>query len=372
METFMTDRLTNRKSGFRRSGTVKIVPIRRSSDWLPENSDSSFMNTGAKIEYVVPRSQRSGQLIDPLGDLTDDEKAKVARELGLKDADSLNINKRGKENYWINRPVIIDRNGLVLNLSNIVDFINFKILEVNNEYIAPSWTERYNRGTYKFALVEEDEEAKLANLKIDTKKEAYILFGKIDGSVKKLSDFLWIYYLTNKQAQRPPNNPSLEYLKQAVGRIIEEKPGEFMSILSDPNFETKSLIQKSINIGLIHRDGQMFKIFGEDTSMNTLDGLINYLLDERNNNIRISLIGKIEAHETLGVRQKPTPEEKEAVKVEAKEDASKTADLEAMVKQLLEDNNALKAKLAQQEADSPKADPVSSVIPKRGPKKKSE
>lgn len=343
METFITG---IQRSGYIRTGVVKIMPIKRSSDWLTDEADSAFMNTGAKREYVVPRSARTNALIDPLSDLTLEQKEQVAKQLGMKNADDLNVMRPQKENFWINRPVAIDKNGLFLDLSNVSDFIRYKILEVNGEYIAPSWEERYNKGTYKFAIVFEDEEAKIKNLKIDTKKEAWMMFGKIDGSIKKMTDFLWIYYLLNKDGKRLPNNPSLEYLKSEVGRIIEERPGEFMSILSDPNFETKALIQKSINIGLIQRDGLMFKIFGESSSANTLDGLIGYLLDERNNNIRISLIGKIENHESLGVIKKPTEEEIKSVKAE--DDTSKRLEqIEELLKKTIEENKSLKAEIAE-------------------------
>ena len=345
METFMTDALTRRRKGFIRSGRVKVMPIRRTSDWLPENSDSAFMNTGAKVEYVVPRLQRSGQLVDPLADLTDEQKTKVARELGFKDGSDLNIMRPEKENYWINKAVMLDKNGKFLELSNIGDFITYKILEVNLDLIASSWDERYNKGTYKFALVFEEEEEKLKNLKIDVKKEAYMMFGRFDGSVKKLSDFLWIYYLTNKEGKRLPNNPSLEYLRGEVGRLIDDKPGEFLSIVTDQNFETKALIQRAINFGLIQRDGMTFKVFGEDSSKNTLDGLITFLLDERNNNIRLSLIGKIEQNEKPAPIQKPTSEEKEMVasRTDNTDLMERLKNIEEVTKKAIDENVGLKA-----------------------------
>ena len=355
----MTDALTRRRRGFLRTGIVKVLPIRRSSDWLPENSDSAFMNTGAKVEYVVPRLQRSGQLVDPLSDITDAQKSQLARELGFKDESSLNIMKLGKENFWINKAVVLDKDGKFLDLSSPADFINYKILEVNLEAIAPSWEERYNKGTFKFAIVFEDEEAKIKNLKIDTKKEAYMSFGKIDGSVKKLSDFLWIHYLTNKEGKRLPNNPTLDYLRSEVGRIIEERPGEFLSIITDPAFDTKALIQKAINIGLIQRDGMTFKIFGEDTSNNSLEELIVYLLDERNNNIRISLIGKIEAHESGDIQKL---KEKLLPPAEAKPVSDETKEmlesLQKMVKEALLVNQKLKEENAELKAMIPSANPV--------------
>jgi len=295
----MIDNLKRRRKGYLRTGKVKVLPVRRSNDWLPENADSAFMNTGAKVEYVVPRL-RSGQLIDPLADLTDEQKNIVARQLGLKDSSDLNVMIQDeKKNFWVNKAVVIDRDGLFLDLTSVSDFIDYKIFEVNLDFIAPSWEERYNKGTYKFAIVFEDEESKIKNIKIDTNKEAYMIFGKIDGNIKKLTDFLWIHYLTNiKDGKRLPNNPSLEYLRGEVGRIIEERPGEFLSIITDAQFETKALIQKAINNGFIQRSGQTFQIFGEDSSKGSLEGLIEYLNDERNNNVRLSIIGRIEQVES--------------------------------------------------------------------------
>jgi hypothetical protein len=344
METLMSDVLVNRRRGYLRTGKVKVEPIKRSSDWLPAESDSAFMNTGAKIEYVVPRLQRSGQLLDPLGDLSNEDKEKVARELGFKNADDLNINKKEKDNFWINRAVFIDKNGKFLDLSNIGDFISYKILEVNLETIAPSFTDRYEKGTYKFALVFEEEEDKLKNTKVDAKKDAYMLFGKIDGSAKKMSDFLWIYYLTDKEAKRLPNNPSVDYLRGEIGRIIEERTGTFLGIMTDPEFESKVLIQKSINNGFIHRDGQTFTIFGEPTSKNTLEGLINYLKDERNNNIRLSLIGKLEALDA-GEKVKAEEPVKEKTDVKQPTDFMNRLELiEKMSKETIEKNNELTEK----------------------------
>jgi hypothetical protein len=348
METLMIDSLKERRKGYLRSGKVKVEPIKRSSDWLTAESDSAFMNTGAKVEYVVPRLQRSGQLIDPLGDISEEEKNKVAKELGFKNADDLNVNKKEKENFWINRSVLIDKNGKFLDLSNVGDFISYKILEVNLETIAGSYAERFNKGTYKFALVFEDEEAKLGNVKIDAKKDAYMLFGKIDGSAKKMTDFLWIYYLTDKEAKRLPSNPSIDYLRGEIGRIIEEKTGTFLSIMSDAEFETKVLVQKAINNGFIHRDGQMFSVFGEPTSKNTLEGLIGYLKDERNNNIRLSIIGKLEELENVEIKKVKEDIIKEVtVKDEVKPDdefLKRLETIEKATKDTIEMNNELKVK----------------------------
>jgi hypothetical protein len=287
---------------------------------------------------------RSGQLMDPLADLTIEQKDSVAKELGFKNADDLNVNRKekGGENFWINRSVFIDKNGKFLDLANIGDFISYKILEVNLENIAPSFEARYDKGTYKFALVFEEEKAKLGNVKLDAKKSAYMLFGKIDGSAKKMEDFMWIYYLTDKEAKRLPNNPSIDYLRGEIGRVIEEKTGTFLQIMSDEFFEDKVLIQKSINNSLIHRDGQMYTVFGEPTSKNTLEGLIGYLKDERNNNIRLSLLGKLDQIDTKVIKNVKESVKPETIKVDPNEDFLKRLDqIESLSKETLEKNNEL-------------------------------
>lgn len=377
METLMTENLVSRRKGYLRSGKVRVEPIKRSSDWLPVESDSAFMNTGAKVEYVVPRLRHSGQLIDPLGDLKIEEKEIIARELGFKNADDLNINRKEKENFWINRAVFIDKNGKFLDLSNIGDFISYKILEVNLDTIAPSYEKRFDKGTYKFCLIFADEDAKIKNLKVDNKKDAYMLFGKIDGSAKKMADFMWIYYLTDKEAKRLPNNPSIDYLRGEIGRVIEEKTGTFLSIMSDEDFESKVLVQRAINNGFIHRDGQMFTVFGEPTSKNTLEGLIAYLKDERNNNIRLAIIGKLDALETQSVKEvKDLVKEMVAPKVDSggyEEVLKRLEQMESVSKVTLEKNNELIEKnveLAKQNEDLSKEIELLKVKPKGGRPKK--
>lgn len=346
METLLQEKL--QKRGYIRHGRIKVEPIRRESDWVLPESDSAFMNAGAKHEYVVPNSLRTGQLIDPLRDLTTEEKAQVAKELGLPSADYLNVNRPTKDNYWINRVVILDRNGKYLDLSVISDFIAYKILQANTDYIAPSYEERYNKGTYKFVMVMEEEQEKLNNRKFDIKKEAYMQFGRIEGSLEKMTDFLWLHYLTSKEAKRPPNNASIDYCKNEIGRLIDDKPGVFLSIITDKDFNTKVLIQKAINNGLITREGMMFTVFGEPSSKSDLQGLIEYLADERNNNIRLSIIGKLQALENVpppeAIRQEPEKEEKKEPSTTINKDLEeRLKKLEEFSRDMIEKNSKLQA-----------------------------
>jgi len=371
----MEQQKTGNKLGYIRHGKVKIVPIKRSSDWLPPDSDSAFLNTGATVSYVVPLHARTGSIVDPLEDLTDEQKDKVARELGLESREELNPRRKPSENFWLNRNVVIDKNGLFLDLTDVGDFIKFKILQSNKEYIAPSWSDRYERGEYKFAIVFEEEQYKLKLNEIDSKREAYMQFGKIDGSSKKMADFLWIYYLVEPKSKRLPNNPSMEYMKSTIGTIIEESPGKFLSILTDPHFETKVIIQKAMNHGLIHRDGMSFRIFNENMQLNSLDELVNFLEDERNNTIRLSLIGKTEMLESgvseskdetkMASQTKEYDDEREKLQQQNDELKKKLEELEKKIGGVTDKKKPIK-RTAKPKVEARKDDNVKEVKPKEG------
>jgi regulator of replication initiation timing len=87
----------------------------------------------------------------------------------------------------------------------------------------------------------------------------------------------------------------------------------------------------------------MFTVFGEPTSKNTLEGLIGYLNDERNNNIRLSIIGKLDALETQDVKNiKETIKENTIINVDPNVEFLKRLEqIESLSKQTLEKNNEL-------------------------------
>jgi len=273
-----------------------VRPIKRKGGWVSPEHDSSFMNDGSKIGLVVPVLQ-GNVLKDPFvfaekDRFTLDDIKILAEELGLPDASSLNIH--AVKGYWRKKTVFIDRNGLHLRLSETAHLISFLVLKSNIEIIAPNWTSRFDKGTYKFALVEEGEELvdKVSNL--EDKKNAYIHLSKIDKSSDKMTDFLYVYYLTKKDAKRPPTNASIDWLKNELGRIIEEDLKIFNDILGDKDYILKLLIQKSVKVGALLRNKHLYFVPGADKAIGTIEDLIEYLDNDKNQDLRIKLMHQIE------------------------------------------------------------------------------
>jgi hypothetical protein len=216
----------------------------------------------------------------------------LTTELGLEDEKQMNIFL--PKCYWRGNTVTLDRNGLHLNLQNVTDFVKYLILRSDTDRIAPSWSERFNKGTYKFALVEKGEELtdKVSNL--EDKTRAYVIFGKMSSSAEKLRDFLYVYYLQKKDAKRPARNASLDFLKQEVGRIIEEDLKLYLEILNDQDYNTKLLIQKSVEVGALRRDRNMYSIPGQEAPIGNVEELLGYLDDPKNQTVRIKLLHQVE------------------------------------------------------------------------------
>ena len=147
---------------------VKLEPITRQGKWLPPGHDGHFMYTGAKMNVCVPHNLSSKSLEDPLRDLSEEQVAELAERLSMKPED-FNVYKK-KDNYWLNFEFYVDRAGLTIDLSNPVDFLKYKVCLTNKELIAPSWEERFNRGTYRFAIVDEEHEVEKAVVKEQDKK----------------------------------------------------------------------------------------------------------------------------------------------------------------------------------------------------------
>jgi len=268
-----------------------VRPIRRKGGWVPPDHDSAFMNDGARQGYVVPVLP-GNVLVDPLKDFTSEDKVSLAEELGLENAQVFNVHT--KKNFWRGNTVYLDRNGLHLNCENPADFVKYLILKSDSENIAPNWASRFDKGTYKFALCEEGEELldKVSNL--EDKKNAYIYLSKIDKSVDKMKDFLYVYYLTKKDAKRPPRAASVDWLKQELGRIIEDDLATYLSIANDKDYNVKLLIQKSIEVGALYRDRHNYSMPGADKPIGVLEDLIAFLDDTKNQEVKIKLLHQIE------------------------------------------------------------------------------
>ena len=200
--------------------------------------------------YVVPQL-RSGQLKDVL---TKDEKAFLESYLGLED-NALSVYNI-ENNFWKKFKVTVRKDGESLKLSDAMDYIRYKVLLANSDLIASSMKvlEDSPKSTYEFVLVRENETINANKVKVDAKKEAYKIWGKLDSD----ADTLRVIIETIKRSP-VSSQTSLDELNIIVEELIDSDPKHFLRVAQDEYLPTKVLIRNGIEAGvIINRGGQLF------------------------------------------------------------------------------------------------------------------
>lgn len=266
---------------------IKVMPIVREGSWLSnitKNHDGIVLFTGTGVTYSVPVTS-SGTMVNVLVDETPETVKWLENELGL-ESNALSPNRQSDKNFWMREKITrvkITKDGLVLNLNNPVDYIKYLVLKCNKELIAPSWDNRFEKGTYKFALVDNDVEIREGSKKAELMKDCYMEFGKISDSEAKMKGVLKIYFVETKSNNKVPSKTTKDFLKSEINKVIDTNPKKFLSIIQDVDFSVKADVSEALNVGFIEKVGKakyQFKDMIDEQF--TYDELITYLKDKSN------------------------------------------------------------------------------------------
>ena len=228
----------------------------------PKHVLAGGMAEGASRTFVVPRLS-SGMFVNVL---TDKEKEFLENIMGL-EYNALSVYKK-VDNFWddsnesgINK-VRLSKQDNYLNLSDPEDYIRYKILLANKNFIAPSLQALQDtpRATYQFVIISEGEETKNAKTNMSTTMKCYKEFGKIE------EDFDTLRVVVETIDGRPLSKTSkLEFLQTKANDLIQTDSKLFLKVITDPMLSTKVIIKKSIEAGLISNRGN-YLYLREDNS----------------------------------------------------------------------------------------------------------
>ena len=267
--------------------TAKFVPKRRG---MAANVESNHVIYGGMLSnavkiYYCPL-QRSGGVANIL---TREEKEFLEAELG-----GINLSVYG--DFWTTFNVKLrkDNASNVFDLSNPVDFISFKILSNYPEEIASSWKERDDKITYIFAITRAGEEINESKVKLDVKKEAFKLFGKIEDDKEKLFGVLKL--LTNQPISRAS---TMDWLQGKVQEHVDKNPSGFINIVKDAAFVTKMLIHRAVELDVIKKHGNKYETIDGLELCNsgetaTFANTVRFLDEDKNQEIRLLIEARVE------------------------------------------------------------------------------
>lgn len=262
----------------------------------PKHILAGGMAEGAVRTFVVPRLS-SGMFVNVL---TDKEKLFLEEVMGL-EYNALSVYKK-VDNFWddsnengINK-VRLTKQDNYLNLADPEDYIRYKILLANKDYIAPSLQALQDapKATYQFVIISEGEETKVAKSNMSTTMLCYKEFGKVEDDI----DILRVIVETIDG--RPTSQTAkLEFLQTKVNSLIQADSKIFLKVITDPMLSTKVLIKKAIEAGLISNRGNYLYLRKDNTPLceaneePTLNVAAKYLNSPKHQEVKFALEAKL-------------------------------------------------------------------------------
>ena len=253
------------------------------------------MAENATRTFVVPMLS-SGRYVNVL---TDEEKDFLEDLMGLPQ-NALSVYKK-VDNFWDDSnsqgisKVTLKKQDNYLDLSNVEDYIRYKILLANKDFIAPSLEdmEAHPKATYQFVILDEDSEAKSASEGMSIVMKCYTLYGKLEDDVDALR--LIIETITGVKTS---SNTKKEFLQAKINELIQGNSKMFLKIASDSMLSTKVLIKKAVEQGIISNRGNQYYIKEGNIPMctdgePTLNVASNWLNLPKNQEYKFSIEAKL-------------------------------------------------------------------------------
>lgn len=227
---------------------VKFLPKKTGLVTDPRHVLYGGLGENSKRRFVVPVLQ-SGVYKNILTNL---EKDYLEYIMDLPE-NALSVYKK-TDNFWANKSVTLGKEKTLLDLSVPDDYIKYKILLANDDFIAPSEEslKHLRKATYQFVITRESDEYEHNIQSLTTTSKAYMLFGQFKEDLKKLAAIIEI--ATGKTVSRVEK----KYVYSQVEVVIKDSPEKFIKAAEDIYLDTKILIKDAIETGHIRKSGQYY------------------------------------------------------------------------------------------------------------------
>lgn len=275
---------------------VRHIPKEGGMVTNPKHILFGGMAENASRTFVVPRLT-SGMFVNIL---TDSEKDYLENIMGL-ETNALSVYKK-VDNFWDDSnetgisKVRLSKQDNYLDLSDPEDYIRYKILLANKDYIASSLQVLQDapKVTYQFVIISEGEETKSAKDNMSATMKCYREFGKIENDIDTLR-----VIIETIDGRPTASTSKLEFLHTKINNLIQADSKLFLKVIQDPLLSTKVLIKRSIDAGLIANRGNYFYLKSDGSPLcelneePTLNIAAKYLNSPRQQELKFSLEAKL-------------------------------------------------------------------------------
>lgn len=278
MNKFLEDRIVILKPNPRGGGMIK-----------DKGHVGYFRYNGSYESFTLPRDDRNGGLVEIFE--SNEERDYFAKEMGR---DPAKFNVRAKDNFFYSYQVKILKDdsfmtdGITFNLSNVVDMLKYKIL-IKSSRVASSYKDRYQSGSFVYYFIEKDFKDKTDLNRINLNAEVWKHYNDMENSIDQMYEFLYLYWLKNKGATKPHKNPTMDYCKVQINRIIDSDKQGLLEVFNSPSLKDELLVYKASEMGLIEYDGKIFLNFDGVQIGKTIEDVVYFYNDSRNSTEKLKL-----------------------------------------------------------------------------------
>ena len=270
---------------------IRYVPRQSHMVTDPKHILYGGMAESAVRYFTVPILESSGAYKNVL---TDDEKTFLEEVMGL-EYNALSIYKK-ENNYWDNYQVRLTKQDNYLDLSVPDDYIKYKVLKANSNFIADSLETLQDKpkATYQFVMIRDGEQESQESEKMSATMKCYMEYGRIKEDRDTLRCIIELI-----DGRPVASNSKLEFLQGKINNLIQADSKLFLKIITDPLLSTKVLISKAIEAGVISKKGDQLYLRSDNSPLcdhnedPTLNVAARYLNLPKNQELKLSIEAKV-------------------------------------------------------------------------------
>jgi aminopeptidase C len=254
----------------------------------------SGWNRYPNCAYVVgPYLTRSGKRYTGLSELDEEELSKA-----------LGVDLKPNSEFWDNFGIRVTDKDVIID-TEVGPEEKLKYLHLKN-HRRVSTGARIKAGA-DFQLIEEESEAKEANVRNRTKRKAIQEFDKLTlGEMRKA------LRLFGFNAENVAN----EIVEDMLYKIVEERPQEFLKIWVDnKDKDIYFLIEEAAANNIIRKSKTIYK-YGTDIIGHTLEDAVDYLKNPKNQDLKIAILSQIDGKKAVYGKASVDKEIKKSLRTE--------------------------------------------------------
>lgn len=232
-------------------------------------------------EDLGPYWTRSGRIYTGL---TEEDAIRLGEKL------SIELNPESK--FWSNFYIRTSGKDLYLFTEDPMDELRYLFLK-NHKLVKASLTER--KPGARFALINENEEARKSNIHAKTLRDAIKAFDNLSPE-----DMRKVLRLYGHNADRMSN----EIVENRLFDIVQGDPKSFLKRwVKNDHRDTEALIARAISKNIVRKNKNIYK-YGSEVIGHSMDEVIMFIENPSNQDIKIAILDGIEG-KTKAYKEKP-------------------------------------------------------------------